>query len=275
MMQGDTMKNTITAFELNEILNQENLIIIDSSWHLPQAKRNAYQEYCESHIKGAIFYDIDAHSRQDTPLPHMLLPFEELQINIQEIGIQADSRVVIYDSVGIFSCARLWYILKSHGFKSVQVLNGGLPAWVAGGFAMEKTINNPKATMEKILKKSNYIKDKKFIDDAKNHDNWLIIDARSSDRFHSRVPEPRPNTRSGHVDGAINIPYNQVLNADGCLKNPDELHKIFAGKEFDKEIIVYCGSGITAAVILLALESIGKQAYLYDGSWSEYGLITA
>ncbi len=263
------MNNLITAGQLHARLGQNNLVIIDASWHLPNQNRNARAEYAQNHIAGAVFYDLDRESRTDTFIPHQALPAHLFQHSMRKLGINNDSPVVVYDSVGCFSAGRLWYLLRAHGFYNVAVLDGGLPAWVSAGYAVETGEITPQygQYINKIT--PHCIIDKNGVDNV----GGLIIDARSADRFYSRVPEPRPSTRSGHIKGAVNIPYNMVLNPDGTFKNNTELQTIFDQFDTAQPITTYCGSGVTACVILLALAQLGLHGQLYDGSWAEYGFM--
>jgi len=256
-------------------LDAPDTVIIDGSWHMPGEGRDARAEYLEEHIPGAIFFDIDEIADTKSPLPHMLPPPEKFSSRMRSMGIGDGSRIVVYDSSGMFSAARVWWTFRVMGFDDVTVLNGGLPKWKREGLPLETGEPALRSTRHFTSRRNadlvRDIYDMKSI--IKDH-SAEIVDARSADRFAGKVAEPRPGVRSGHIPGSINVPYGKLVNADGTLKSKAELERVFAraGVELGKPVVASCGSGITASLLALALAEIGhRRTAVYDGSWSEWG----
>jgi len=256
-------------------LEAPDIVIIDGSWHMPSEGRDARAEYLEEHIPGAIFFDIDEIADTKSPLPHMLPPPEKFSSRMRSMGIGDGSRVVVYDTSGMFSAARVWWTFRVMGFDDVTVLNGGLPKWKREGLPLESGEPTPRSTRHFTSRRNadlvRDVYDMKSI--IKDH-SAEIIDSRSADRFAGKVAEPRPGVRSGHIPGSLNVPYGKLVNADGTLKSKPELERVFAraGVDLGKPVVASCGSGITASVLALALAEIGhRRTAVYDGSWSEWG----
>jgi thiosulfate/3-mercaptopyruvate sulfurtransferase len=252
-----------------------DIVIIDGSWHMPSEGRDARAEYLEEHIPGAIFFDIDEIADTKSALPHMLPPPEKFSSRMRSMGIGDGSRIVVYDTSGMFSAARVWWTFRVMGFDDVTVLNGGLPKWKREGLPLESGEPAPRSTRHFTSRRNadlvRDVYDMKSI--IKDH-SAEILDARSADRFAGKVAEPRPGVRSGHIPGSLNVPYGKLVNADGTLKSKSELERVFAraGVDLGKPVITSCGSGITASVLALALAEIGhRRTAVYDGSWSEWG----
>jgi thiosulfate/3-mercaptopyruvate sulfurtransferase len=252
------------AAHLNEV------VLLDCSWHMPTANRNARVEFESVHIAGAQFFDIDAIADKSTTLPHMLPSPGFFAAEVSKLGVNANSKVVCYDSVGLFSAARVWWMFKVFGHDNVVVLDGALKKWItegqmAGSAAIKPPAGNFTATLRPHMVKS--------IDQVATELSQ-ILDARSPTRFRGEEPEPRAGVKPGHIPGAKNIHYATLLNDDGTLKPHKELAQIFVstGINLEKPITTSCGSGVTAAILSLALSEIGaKQHALYDGSWTEWG----
>jgi thiosulfate/3-mercaptopyruvate sulfurtransferase len=265
-------ENLVTTKWLDEHL--ENCVIVDASWHLPTTKRDARSEFAAKHIPGAVFYDLDAGADPTTTLPHMLPSQEKFAADMQALGIANDSHVVCYDSVGLFSAARLWWMLKSFGHENVSVLDGGLPKWEREGRAVE---NGPASAANPIFTAKldlSTIKSLAEVSSALRDGTAQVADARSPARFRGEEPEPRPGVRPGHMPGACNVHYATLLNTDGTLKSSEALRAAFetAGIDLNRPIITTCGSGVTAAILTLALTELGMKDHgLYDGSWAEWG----
>lgn len=260
---------------LAERLNAPDISIIDASWHLPAAKRDAKAEFLEGHIPGAQFFDIDAISDTETSLPHMLPAPEKFASRMSKLGIGDGKKVIAYDAAGLFSAARAWWMFRVFGHDDVAVLDGGLPKWKAEGRPLE---DGPAAKPQERHFTGRYqammVRDKADVLRAVERGDAAIADARSSPRFSAKEPEPRPGVRGGHMPGAKNVHYATLLRSDGTLKSPDEIAKVFAaaGVDVAKPVITSCGSGITAAILSLGLTLIdAKDHALYDGSWSEWG----
>jgi thiosulfate/3-mercaptopyruvate sulfurtransferase len=245
-------------------------LVLDCSWHLPAAKRDARAEFEAAHIKGAQFFDIDAISDKSTTLPHMLPTPEFFAAAMSKLGASNTKKIICYDSVGLFSAARVWWMFKVFGHDNVAVLDGGLKKWLAENRATQSgSTPAPVGNFTTSLRPHMV----KLIAQVAS-ENIQIADARSPTRFRGEEPEPRPGVKPGHMPGAKNVHYATLLNADGTLKPHSELEKIFTSAEIktEKPIITSCGSGVTAAILTLALTEIGaKHHALYDGSWAEWG----
>ncbi len=253
--------------------NLPNVRVVDASWYMPDDKRDTYKEFEEhGHIPGAVFFDIDGIADHGTALPHMLPPAEQFARDVGALGIGDGDMVVVYDSMGIFSAPRVWWMLKAFGHDKVAVLDGGLPAWKAAGGKLEKGPANPKAAKFTPRLDKAIVRDFGEVKSALGQTQ--VLDARSAPRFEGSEPEPRAGLQSGHMPGATNLPWRAVLTADLKLKDDASLQKLFAEKGVDLRapIITSCGSGISAAILMLAAEKLGaRQISLYDGSWAEWG----
>jgi thiosulfate/3-mercaptopyruvate sulfurtransferase len=254
-------------------LRDPNVVAVDGSYFLPTIKRDAMAEYRSGHIPGAVFFDIEAVSDHSTELPHMLPGTTQLGEVLGKLGIGNDDTVVVYDSTGLYSAARVWWTFRIFGAKSVFILDGGLPKWKAENRPLET--GDAKRVAKKFNAEMNVgavamLADVRM---ALADESAQVVDARSAERFAGKVPEPRPGLRSGHMPGAFNVPFERVIEK-GRLASSERIEAAFteAGVDLDKPIITSCGSGVTAAILTLALESIGKEPKgLYDGSWSEWG----
>jgi thiosulfate/3-mercaptopyruvate sulfurtransferase len=256
-------------------LNAPDLVVLDGSWHLPTAGRDARAEYLAEHIPGALFFDIDEISDETSPLPHMLPSTVKFASRMKKMGIGDGMRVVVYDSVGMFSAARVWWTFRVMGHEDVAVLNGGLPKWKAEGRPVSS--EPPPARSERHFTprlNASLVRDLEEMKRIVESGSAQIADARGPGRFTGTEPEPRPGLRSGHIPGSRNVPYSRLCNPDGTLKPAPELHRLFseAGIDPSKPVVTTCGSGVSAAVLSLALAIIGQpDSALYDGSWSEWG----
>jgi len=263
---------------LAERLDAPDIAIIDASWHLPAAKRDARAEFAAARIPGAQFFDIDDISESATTLPHMLPSPEKFASRMRRLGIGDGKKVIAYDTAGLFSAARAWWMLRIFGHDDVAVLDGGFPKWKAEGHPIDE--DPPGKSQERHFSarfQSMMVRDKEDVLAAVKTGKSQIADARSPGRFTGKEPEPRPGVRSGHMLGAANVHYATLLNPDGTLKSPDAIARVFAdaGIDVKKPVITSCGSGITAAILTLGLTLIGaKEHALYDGSWSEWGAAT-
>jgi thiosulfate/3-mercaptopyruvate sulfurtransferase len=271
----DDPKTLVSTHWLAAHLKDPDLRVLDASWYLPGQSRDAKAEYQASHIPGARFFDIDENSDQRSNLPHMAPPPEKFISRLRAMGVGDGHQVVIYDGSGLFSAARVWWLFRLMGKTDVAVLDGGLPKWLAEGRAVE---DMPPMIRDRHLttsRQNTLVKDVTQVAHAAKLFEAEIVDARSAARFAGEAPEPRPGLRAGHIPGSKNVPFTTLLNGDGTMKPLADLAGVFtdAGVDLKKPVITTCGSGITAAVLSLALERIGHRNHaLYDGSWSEWGM---
>lgn len=260
---------------LESHLNAPGLIVLDGSWHLPTAKRDPKAEYLAEHIPGAVFFDIDDLSDEKSSLPHMLPSTIKFSSRMKKMGVGDGMKVVVYDSQGLFSAARVWWTFRAMGHDDVAVLDGGLKKWKAEGRALED--GPPARRFERHFTprlNAGLIRDQADIAAIVTKKNVQLVDARSKGRFEGTESEPRPGVRSGHIPGSRNVPASQLINADGTLKSKDELLAIFTAAKVDPAlpVVTTCGSGVTASIVSLALAVAGQtNAAVYDGSWSEWG----
>ena len=272
----DNFKNIVSTDWLEQHLEAPDIRIIDSSWYFPQEKRNAEQEFLECHIPGASFFDIDKIKDNDSDLPHMLPPSAMFNSTVRKLGIGDGHKVVIYDGLGMRSAARLWWMFKVFGYSDVVVLDGGFPKLVKENRSTTADLTEKEIRHLTIYEDKSIVADRDDVLRATKLNHCSIIDARSEGRFMGTAPEPRSGLRSGSIENSINVPYETLLNEDFTFKSKREIIDIFSkkGVAFNNYIITTCGSGVTAAVLYLALDEIGcSKISLYDGSWAEWGKI--
>ena len=273
-MENDP-KVLVSTDWLSSRLSDPEIRILDATWYLPNVDRDAKAEYDQSHIPNARFFDIDDVSDHRSDLPHMVPPVEKFMSKVRKLGVGDGHQIVIYDSHGLFSAARVWWLFKVMGQKNVAVLDGGLPKWLREGRTVDSSSPLIRDRHMFVKYHDEMIKDVTQVSSASKLGDFEILDARSAGRFRGEEPEPRPGLRAGHIPGSKNIFYGDLLNEDGTLKSRDELVEHFKAKavNLDKPVITSCGSGVTAAIINLALDRIGKTDHaLYDGSWTEWGM---
>ncbi len=271
----DDPKTLVSTEWLAAHLKDPDLRILDASWYMPAQNRDAKAEYQAAHIPGARFFDIDDISDQRSALPHMAPPPEKFISRMRAMGVGDGHQVVVYDGSGLFSAARVWWTFRLMGKLDVAVLDGGLPKWQAEGRETEDMPPIVKDRHMTTSRQNHLVKDVTQVAHAAKLLEAEIVDARSAARFSGEAPEPRPGLRAGHIPGSKNVPFASVLNGDGTMKPLEEIKAIFsqAGVDLSKPVITTCGSGVTAAVLSLALERIGHRNHsLYDGSWSEWGM---
>jgi thiosulfate/3-mercaptopyruvate sulfurtransferase len=258
---------------LAENLGAPDLGLIDGTYFMPDEQRDAKAEYLEGHIPGAVFFDIDAIADHSTDLPHMLPPPDVFAEAMAELGLGDGMRVVVYDASGLQGVARVWWTLRIFGVTDVKILDGGLPRWKAEGRPVERGPVMRAARRFTPRFDAAAVADAARVKHVSDTGSAQIVDARAAARFRGETAEPRPGLRSGHIPSSANVPWRDVVE-NGSLKPPREVEAAFAaaGVSLDRPIITTCGSGVTAAILLLALAAIGKQdVALYDGSWSEWG----
>lgn len=263
----------VTPAWLADHLHDPGLVVVDASWHMPNAARNAQAEYLDGHIPGAVFFDIDGIADTDTDLPHMLPAPADFARAVGALGISEDMKIVIYDEVGLFSAPRVWWTFRTFGAGDVVILEGGGPRWRAERRPIETgLVERAPATFRPRFDAAAAVDFDKVA--ARSRDGAAqIIDARPAPRFHAEMPEPRPGLKSGHIPNSLNVPVG-LLSENGILKSPEALRSLFSerGVDLARPIITSCGSGITAVTLALALEQAGaRDVAIYDGSWSEWG----
>ncbi|MES2914987.1 MAG: 3-mercaptopyruvate sulfurtransferase [Pseudomonadota bacterium] len=271
----DDPRTLVSVDWLARHLRDPDLRVLDASWYLPAQNRDAKAEYAAAHIPGARFFDIDAISDRRSSLPHMAPPPEKFISRLRAMGVGDGHQVVVYDGAGIFSAARVWWTFRLMGKIDVAVLDGGFPKWRAESREIEDMPPMIRDRHMTVSRQNHLVKDVTQVAHAAKLGEAEILDARSAARFRGEVPEPRAGLRSGHIPGSKNIPFGEVLNPDGTMKAPAELKAVFAaaGVDLKKPAITTCGSGVTAAILSLALERIGHRNHsLYDGSWAEWGM---
>jgi thiosulfate/3-mercaptopyruvate sulfurtransferase len=254
-------------------LGKPQVAVIDGSYYLPTQNRDARAEYTAAHIPGAVFFDINAVADHSTDLPHMLPGPDQFGAAAGELGISEKDTIVVYDGTGLYSAPRVWWTFRIFGARNVYILDGGLPAWKAEGRATEAgAVKRPKKTFNAEMD-TGAVAMLTEVQMALNDQSAQVVDARSAGRFAGREPEPRAGLRSGHMPGAFSLPFTEIVE-NGRLASPERIAQAFkkAGVDADKPVITSCGSGVTAAILTLGLETLGKKpGRVYDGSWSEWG----
>jgi thiosulfate/3-mercaptopyruvate sulfurtransferase len=274
-MATDDPRTLVSTDWLAAHLRDPDLRVLDASWHMPASGRDARAEYAAAHIPAARFFDIDEISDSRSPLPHMAPPPEKFVSRLRAMGVGDGHHVVVYDAAGLFSAARVWWLFRLMGKTDVAVLDGGLPKWLAEG---RETEDMPPVVRDRhitVQRQAHLVRDVTQVAAAAKLGDWQIADARSPGRFTGEEAEPRPGLRGGHIPGSVNLHYRTLMNPDGTMKDTGGLAAAFAAAGIDlaRPVITTCGSGITAAILNLALERLGHRAHaLYDGSWAEWGM---
>jgi thiosulfate/3-mercaptopyruvate sulfurtransferase len=253
-------------------LGKPDVVIVDGSYYLPTQNRDPRAEYTAAHIPGAVFFDINAVADHSTELPHMLPGPDQFGTAAGDLGISEKDTIVVYDGSGLYSAPRVWWTFRIFGAQKVYILDGGLPVWKTEGRPVEAgTVKRPKKTFNAEMD-TGAVAMVTDVQMALNDKSAQVVDARSAGRFAGREPEPRAGLRPGHMPGAFSVPFTEIVE-NGRLASPERISQAFkkAGVDPDKPVITSCGSGVTAAILTLGLETLGKKpGRIYDGSWSEW-----
>ncbi len=256
-------------------LDDAQVRIVDGSWHLPPTGRNGHDEYRQAHIPGAGFFDIDAISDPESSLPHMMPSAEAFAAAVSDLGIANDHRVIVYDSEGLFSAPRVWWMFRAFGHDNVAVMTGGFRAWQNEGRPVSDGIPAPQVAAFKAQLNANMVRSKAQISANLDSGDELVLDARAANRFAGTEPEFRPGVRPGHIPGSGNLPYSEIVDAEaGAFVSSNDLRNAFdaQGATGTYPVATTCGSGITACILGLGLHLIGRDNWaVYDGSWTEWG----
>ena len=266
-------RNFLTTAELAAELGDANLGVIDASWHLPNTGRTGAAEFRHKHIPRAVFFDIDLIADHDQDLTHMLPKPDALAKAMAALGLGDGMRFAVYDALGLYAAARVWWTLRAYGVDEVRILDGGLPRWIKEGRPLETGDAHPKPRVFTPRLADKFVASLDEVRAALANGSAQVVDARPAERFRGLAPEPRPGVKSGRIPGSLNLPFVDIIE-HGCLKAPDALRAAFAEHKIDlkKPIITTCGSGVTAAILALAVEEAGGEVEgLYDGSWAEWG----
>jgi len=268
------MDALVTTRWLAERLGRRDVRVVDGTWHMPQLRRDARAEFAGAHIPGAVFFDIDEIADTASPLPHMLPSARVFAARVGALGIGTRDRVVVYDTRGVVSAARVWWTFRAFGHDAVAVLDGGLPKWRAERRAVESGAPTPRPRTFAARRRAGLVRTLAQMRKNLTTRREQALDARSHGRFVGTEPEPRPGLRPGHVPGSLNLPYDQLFRPDGTLQPVDELRAAFAKAGIDpaRPVATTCGSGVTASVLALGLHLVGApRVAVYDGSWTEWG----
>lgn len=261
---------------LHRHLAAPDVRVVDATWFMPGSGRNAREEYCTTHIPGAVFFDIDDIAESATPLPHMLPPAEKFASRVQALGLGDGCRIVVYDRHGLMTAARVWWMFRVFGHQDVAILDGGLPKWRAAGLPVDDQPADPRARPFHAAFNHILVRELDQVKACLGDSREQLVDARSRERFAGTAPEVWAKGRRGHIPGAISLPFNELLNpADQTVLPAEALvaRMEAAGIDLARPITTSCGSGVTACVLALAFYLVGKtDVAVYDGSWAEWGL---
>lgn len=259
---------------LAERLDAPDVRVVDATWLMPGADRNARSDYEVAHLPGAVFFDIDEIADTDSPLPHMLPSAAKFASRVKALGLGDGSRIVVYDQTGLTSAARVWWTFRVMGHKDVAVLDGGLPKWIAEGRPVDDRAPEPRERHFTARLDHALVRDRAAVARALERGREQVVDARPAARFRGEAPEPRPGLSCGHMPGAMSVPSASLFAADGTMLPAPALERLFAdaGVDVSRPVAATCGSGITACLLALALARLGRwRTAVYDGSWAEWG----
>ncbi len=265
----------VSAEWLKENIGRDDVAVLDASWYLPAQNRDPIAEFAEGHIPGAQFFHIDQIADKNTELPHMIPSTEDFAEAVGGLGIGNDHQVIVYDGMGLQSAARAWWMFKVFGHQRVAVLDGGLPAWKESGGKTEAAAAPPTPAAFEATLRPEIVHSLDQINGALGQNTMQVLDARGARRFDGSEPEPRAGTRSGHIPGSLSLPFTTLLEPGTMKMKPlAELKSAIdaAGIKKGTPIVTTCGSGITACILSLSLQLVGRtDVAVYDGSWTEWG----
>ena len=267
------MNNLVSTNWVYKNLNKENMVILDCSWHMKDECRDAKKEFLNSHIKKSYFFDIDKISKKNHRFPHTMPTKNEFIKGISNFGIKNESKIILYDSKGIFSSPRVWITFKYFGHNNVFIMNGGLKKWIKEKKPLTKKISSNKKSVFKSTISKEWITNYKNILNNINNKNTVILDARNKSRFLGKINEKNVKIRSGHIPNSKNLFWKDLISENGTFKSKSKIIRLFREKKiYKKEIITTCGSGITACILSLSLFNfLNIKSSVYDGSWTEWG----
>ena len=264
---------TVSTAWLAERLGRPDVQVVDATWFMPAEGRSGRAEHQQARIPGAVFFDIDAIADHTTDLPHMLPSPEAFARQAGALGLRREAEIVVYDAHGLFSAPRVWWTLRVMGFPKVHVLDGGLPKWRSEGRPLESALPAPAASELSPTFRPELVRDLAAVRRHLAERDAQLVDARPGPRFRGEAPEPRAGLRSGHMPGALNVPWGELVGPDGTLKSAGELRAAFAaaGVDLQAPIVTSCGSGVSASLLALGLARLGREdVAVYDGSWTEW-----
>lgn len=274
VMPHSDNKTLVSTAWVAERLGESGLRLFDASWYLPAMSRDAKAEFGRERIPDAQYFDIDEVADGESPLPHMAPSPEKFTALMREMGVCDDDQIVVYDGAGVFSAPRAWWLFKLMGKSEVAVLDGGLPKWKREG----RPVTSETAACEpgrfSAAFRQSAVRSMAEVLEASSGGSEQIVDARPAGRFQGNESEPRQGLRAGHIPGSLNLPFAKVLNSDGTMRTVEEIEAVVKEVRIDMDapVITSCGSGVSAAILNLALERIGHKTHaLYDGSWAEWG----
>lgn len=275
MKSEDRLPPLVSTEWLAGELGSPDLRVVDGSWYLPAANRDARAEFLAGHVPGAVFFDLDASSDPTTQLPHMLPDASAFAARMSGLGLGDGDRIVVYDASGVnMSAPRVWWMLRVFGHRAAAVLDGGLGKWRREGRPLESGQPAPRSAVFTASLDRSRVRDLDAVRRNLATGGEQLVDMRAAGRFEGRDPEPRPGMRGGHVPGSRNLPFSDLVDADGAMLPVEALRRRLALARVDlaRPVIASCGSGTTACSLVLALELLGAPpAAVYDGSWSEWG----
>lgn len=265
----------INAIDAVDRLNQTNVKFVDVTWYMPNVPKCAFEDYKKEHIPGAVYFDIDKIAVVSSDLPHMYPSLEVFEICMNELGISTTDEVIVYDRSTFVASARAWWMLLSFGHPNVKVLDGGLQAWKSVGGSVESGLPESKNGSFVGKPAGDSVIEREEVQANLWNTEVAIVDARSEGRFAGTEPEPRPGLRGGHIPGSLHLYYGDVMDADGIMHSPERIPKMLDSLAIkpDQQVVTTCGSGVTAAILLLAFYQVRQDGLrMYDGSWTEWAL---